>query len=406
MRILVLSHNTPFPPNKGDKIRAYHMIRGLAQHHEVHLLSLSKDPADVRYLSDLRSVVKTAEIFPLKGLYSKIFALLCVLSPFPLTFGFFFSRGLRSAIAQKLRSEKFDLVFCFCSSTAQYVQKLASPPVIVDFVDIDSAKWAEYAEIKSFPKSLIFALECKRLRAWEAAIHRHSLATLLTTNRERKRLLELAPEKPETINVVPNGIDVSQYAGESPVSASPIVVFTGQMDYLPNIDAVVYFYHNVWPLIKKEIPFAEFQIIGRNPPPELRETCPTAFISGEVDDVRPFLRRARVFVAPLRLSFGSQLKVLEAMASDVPVVATSNVVEGLLAVPDRDLLVADEPVQFAEKVLTLLRDEMLSKRIAGNAKAYVRENHDWSKISETLEGLLSKALSDETAQPARDKNFA
>ena len=388
MKILCICHNTPYPPNKGDKIRPYHIIRHLAKAHEVHVVALSKHATDRQYEPALNEFCASSKVIPLNSMMSKICALLCVLSPFPLTFGFFFSWQLRKEVQRITEETNFDVILAFCSSSAQYVLSSCSPFRVVDFIDIDSEKWRQYARVSNFPKSFIYSLEAHRLRKWEGIIHQRVDLSILTTGVERHRLVDITPDRKNSVQVVPNGIDLAYFKREQPVSFERAIVFTGQMDYLPNIDAVVYFYVNILPLVLKKVPDAKFYIVGRNPAPELSAVCREAVITGEVEDIREHLHRAKVFVAPLRLAFGVQNKVLEAMASQIPVVATTKVVAGLSAVVGEDILVADAPAPFAEAVIQMLLDDERAGKVAANGYRYVRENHDWQTILADFEKAL------------------
>ena len=397
MRILFVCHNTPYPPNKGDKIRPYYIIKKLSESHEVHLLSLCKDSRDIEHQTTLESFCNTVTLVPLHSLWTKVLALACILSPWPLTFGYFFSFRVKRELRRLTREKDFDVVFAFCSSSAQYVLDCENSYRVVDFVDIDSDKWNKYATVSAWPMSFIYSLEHKRLERWEGIIAQKVQHCILTTEREKACLEDISGKDASRITVVTNGIDYDFFsrADQSKnISVEPNLVFTGQMDYLPNIDAVIYFYLNILPIVKKEVPNVKFYIVGRNPDPQLQEQCSEAIVTGEVDDIRAYLDKARVFVAPLRLAFGIQNKVLEAMARGVPVVTTSNVAKGLKAIAGRDLSVADDPQDFALKVIELLKDEKVSSSMSLNAKQYVEKHHDWSKIVGDFESILETSVNE------------
>jgi glycosyltransferase involved in cell wall biosynthesis len=226
----------------------------------------------------------------------------------PLTVGFFFSLRARRAVRALARQHRFDATLAFCSSTAHYIKNVEAKIRIVDFVDIDSEKWAQYAAIHSFPKRLIYSRESSLLRKVEADIHRMTTLSLVTSDIEKQRLMALSGENDSRIVVIPQGVDLDFYGTCQSRSVPKRLVFTGQMDYLPNIDGVIFFYQNVLPQIREQHPDTEFYIVGRNPSAELSAVCPTAVITGEVSDIRGYLHTATVVVAPLRLAFGMQSK--------------------------------------------------------------------------------------------------
>lgn len=393
MKILYFTHNTPYPPNKGEKIRSYHALVHLSKEHEVDLFSICKNSEDLNYKADLDKICKSTHLYPLSPLKTKLQTLISLFSPFPLTFAYYFSFSLFKELKNKLQASDYDLIFCSCSSTAQYlflIKKLLKKKtkVIVDFVDIDSYKWREYSKLESFPMSFIYKIENKRLSKWEKKISLIADTNLVTTGSEKDKLAQINFLASRNTKVLELGVDFEKYSKLELLPEEGLVTYLGQMDYLPNIDAAIYFYINIFPIIEKEIPNFKFQIVGRGPSDELKSICSKALITGEVEDVSHYLRKSSVFVAPLRLSFGVQNKVLEAMASGVPVVATSNVLKTLKAKSNRDLLVADNPVDFAKHVISLLTNENRRKEIAGNAKNYIKDNHDWDKILLNLDQMI------------------
>jgi sugar transferase (PEP-CTERM/EpsH1 system associated) len=394
MRILFICHNTPYPPNKGEKIRTHAFIRKLAEKHEVEVLSLAKEVEDLKYLSEIEKFCMHAEIIPLSSWQSRFFSMCCLLFGLPITFGYFFSPKMYFKIRKAIKEKQYDLYFAFCSSTAQYFLPFREAKFVVDFVDVDSEKWAQYSKYSSLIKKLIYRREARILKKWEKIIHSRAIRSIVTTQREKAKLLGLDYKKEDealvsevnSVSVVTSGIDYASYQCIRTLSIEPMLVFTGQMDYLPNLDAVIYFYLNIWPYITAEVPNASFYIVGRNSPATLREVCSHAIITGEVLDVRPYLQQARVFIAPLRLAFGVQTKVAEAMAAGLPVVATSSVLDGLFrAEAQKHLLVADDPREFAKCVISLLKDEDLNRAIAKAGNEYVREYQSQDKTAEQLE---------------------
>jgi len=393
MKILFITHNVPFPPNKGEKIRSFHIIHELSKRHEIHLVSLVRDQSDLKYKKDLEKFCKSVHLLPLNALISKLYALIALITGYPVTFGYFFSFKAKKLIKELIKTESYEASFAICSSTAQYLYPHKDEFTIIDYVDIDSEKWKRYAEISSFPMSWVYILENQRLGIWEKKICNRFNLSLLTTEKEKEKLSKLAKNCQNKILVCPNGIDTDYFFPEEGTTNSnqsdPSIVFTGQMDYLPNIDAVIYFYVHIFPKILENHKDAKFVIVGRNPDPKLKEICVEAIITGEVDDIRPYLYDGTVFVAPLRLAFGVQNKVLEAMACKLPVVSTSRILPGMKAKIGDDILVADSPTDFANTVCKLLDNKELRDKISVSAHKYVKRNHDWKAVSALIETKLT-----------------
>lgn len=390
MRVFCVCHNTPYPPNKGDKIRAFHLLRELSAKHEVHLLALAKDPQDVAHKQALEQYCASVTIIPLHPVFAKVYALLCLVVGLPLTLGFFFSLKAKRAAARICREHSFDAALAVCSSTAHYLNATAAEIKVVDFVDIDSEKWGQYADIHQFPKSLLYWLEHKRLGKVEAAIHAQTTVSLVTSDIEKQRLMRLARVDGSRILVIPQGVDLPFYGSRQVDEIPGRIVFTGQMDYLPNIDGVLTFYQQVLPKIKSMMPEVTFAIVGRNPDSELQQLCPDAIITGEVGDIRTHLHAAAVVVAPLRLAFGMQSKILEAMASGIPVVASDKAAQSLWAIHGEEILVAHDPETFAQYVTELLLDRQEAQRIGSAGRNYVGKTHEWSEIVHPLLQLLDE----------------
>lgn len=377
-------------------MRAFHLLRGLAKEHEVHLVALAKDPADVQHKEALEQWFSSVEIVPLHPLFSKLYALCCLFLFLPLTLGFFYSLRAKKIIKGLAQKHEFDTTLAFCSSTAHYCQDVPAQMRIVDFVDIDSEKWRQYASIHSMPKSLIYQYEYIRLQAVERKIHLETTLSLVTSDIEKERLKKLSGENGSRIVVIPQGVALDFYQQQQATRKPKRLVFTGQMDYLPNIDGLIYFYNEVFPLIKAQEPEVELYIVGRNASEQLREACPDAVVTGEVNDIRPHLHSATVVVAPLRLAFGMQSKILEAMASGIPVVASDKAAQSLWAEHAEHLLVAKTTQEFADNVLSIFADQDLGRKLSEASKQYVQQFHDWKVLLEPLLDLIRKEKEEES----------
>lgn len=398
LNLLYLCHRIPYPPDKGDRIRAYHQIRALARRHRVHLLTLA-DGA-VPDLSPLHAVCERVEVFPVHRPAAYLRCALGALDRRPLTLSFFESADLRRRVEELAQSERFDAVVAYSSAMAPYAEPFAGVPAVLDMVDVDSAKWEQYSHFARRLLRPIYALEARRLRAYEASLARRFERIVLATGNE-VRLLESFALQARAV-AVPNGIDLGYFHPlDLPKAKSPTLVFTGQMDYFANVDGVVFFVREVFPRLKQRFPDLEMLIVGRAPTPAVRALgeIPGIFVTGAVGDVRPFLARAWAFVAPLRIAQGVQNKVLEAMAMGLPVVCTEKVLAGLAEGGfrhGRDLLAADAPETFASCIASLLTDAAAREKLADCARQRLGVAYRWGTNVARFEEVLLAA-----ARPAR-----
>lgn len=402
MNILYLCHRVPHPPDKGDKIRAFHQIRALARRHRIHLLTLA-DGA-VPDLAPLEEFCERVEVFRVHRPAAYLRAALGVLKPQPLTLSFFDSAELRQRVLELAAHRRFDVIVAYSSSMAPYVEPFADVPAILDMVDVDSAKWEQYARFARPALRPVYALEARRLRAYEAGLGRRFEKIVLATGRERSLYESFAPDARAA--AIPNGVDFDHFHPfDLPKAEHPLLVFTGQMDYFANVDGVVFFAREILPLLRGRHPGLEFMIVGRSPSPAVRALgeLPGVSVTGAVGDVRPFLARAWVFVAPLRIAQGVQNKVLEAMAMDLPVVCSDRVLAGLADGGfrhGRDLLAAPEGAEgFAALVTSLLEDAEARARLAAGARQRLAASYRWSANLDRFEEILAAAARREDSRP-------
>lgn len=401
MDILYLCHRVPYPPDKGDKIRAFHQIRALARRHRVHLLTLSDGP--LPDLTPLRELCHRVEVFPVHRPLAYLRSAFGIFSSSPLTLSFFHSRELHSRVRELARSERFDGVVVYSSSMAPYAEPFAGVHSVLDLVDVDSAKWRQYSRFARRPLRPVYALEARRLQAYEASLAERFDRVVLATGNELRLLAEFAPGARAV--AIPNGVDLDYFKPlDLPKAKSPTLVFTGQMDYFANVDGIVAFAREVFPRLRRRIPDLVLLIVGRSPAPAVRDLneIPGVQVTGAVGDVRPFLARAWVFVAPLRIAQGVQNKVLEAMAMGLPVVCSERVLAGLTEGGfrhGRDLLAAGDPASLESCLADLLGDAAARERLAACARQRLAAAYRWTTNLEQFEKLLT-AGGDRKAAPA------
>jgi sugar transferase (PEP-CTERM/EpsH1 system associated) len=394
----MLAHRIPYPPHTGDKVRACQVARHLAARHDVTLSFVIDDAADRAGLDALRREIRDLEWGGLWKPAALARGLAGLALGRSLSIAYFRSRRLSRRLTRRLRGGGYDAIYVSSSPMVDYVRG-ARLPVVMDFVDVDSDKWTQYAAKQRPPRSWAYRLEGRRLRAFEAEAVRWGDRCILATAAEETLLRSFAPWARTA--VVPNGVDLDGYG---PPADAPTVIFTGAMDYLPNVDAVEHFCGDIFPAVVRAVPGARFLIVGLNPGPAVRRLAelPGVTVTGAVPEVRSYYRQAAVCVAPLRIARGIQNKVLQSMALGVPVVATSAAARGLESRPDEHMLVEDDPARFAQAVIGLLGDRDGRRRLAERARSFVERHHSWPAILARIEALAVDASDRRAAEsPAR-----
>ena len=403
MKILFLAHRTPYPPDKGDKVRSFHLLSYLAKRHDVSLVYYVDDRRDFAHAPYLRSLCTGQAIaVGLNRSLAKCRALFSLLTGRSFTEGYYSSGSFRRALERALRDGPFDAVFAFSSAMAPYARPVGANIKIIDFVDVDSDKWGQLAKISTSPVSFLYGLEQKRLCRLEVEISGWAQWSLFVSAAEADLFRKQGGQG--AIEFLPNGTNLelrrlprdsvpAQSADRTgPDQAGPAkIIFVGTMDYYPNVDAVQYFAKDIFPLIRKKFPHAVFQIVGRSPTKAVRRLrdIDGVQVVGEVDDIRAYLVQADLSVAPMRVARGVQNKVLEAMAMGVPVVASPSATQGIEVFEGDEVLIGSSPEEFAFKVITLLADAELRRAITKRAWKKMKQLYNWDTIGLKLETFLT-----------------
>jgi sugar transferase (PEP-CTERM/EpsH1 system associated) len=285
------------------------------------------------------------------------------------------------------------VIIVHCAFVAQYVEDAHAALRILDYGDMDSAKWREYAGHRKLPLSWGYALEARKLQDYERRMAAKFDCCSVTTRGELEEFETLRTGIP--CRVIPNGVDTSYFAqGGMSTSSGPVIAFVGRMDYFPNIDAVCYFVEDILPLIRAKIPSVRFMIVGSDPSRRVRDLqkTPGVVVTGHVPDVRVYMKDSAVSVAPLRIARGTQNKILESMSMGVPVVASPQAAKGIQATPGRHILVAEHPQHFANTVIELLLDESLRRKVSISARVHLDHAHTWRGSMEMLDELLKEGM--------------
>lgn len=395
--VLFLVHRLPYPPNKGDKVRSCHLLKHLAARHRVFLGTFVDDPEDEAYVDTVRSLCAGLHVSRLHPRRARLYSLGGLASGKPLTLQYYRDSALTAWVQQTCRTQAIDAVIAFSSSMAQYAAGVQAP-LLMDLVDIDSAKWTDYAEAHRWPLSWLYRREGAELLRYERQVAARSQRVFLCTEKEADLFRVLAPESASRVVAMGNGVDCDYFAPD-PTRASPFqpaetpLVFTGAMDYWPNIDAVQWFVQDMLPALRQRWPSLRFHIVGRSPAAAVRALASEhVLVTGTVPDVRPYLQHAAAVVAPLRLARGIQNKILEAMAMQQAVVAAQVCAEAIDAVPGEHLLCATDGPDYLQALHTVLADAGRARCLGEHARSRVLQAYAWGARLAILDDALGLAL--------------
>jgi len=390
MKVLFVCHRVPFPPKRGGKIRPFNIIRHLQdQGHRVTVASLARSQAEADEAEGLASHCskRLVEVVDDKQAWPRMVAWLPTTRPS--SFGYFHSPRLKARIYAELATGAYDLIFAHCSSVAPYVAEARAPLKIIDFGDMDSQKWREYSQHRGFPLSAGYWLEAVKLERTERLLTgKFDLATC-TTRAEMESLQTLGATGQTAW--FPNGVD-AEFFTPSGVDYEPdLVTFIGRMDYYPNQQAVNGFCEEVLPTLQARRPGTRFEIVGADPSRQIRELgqLPGVTVTGSVPDVRPYVTRAALTIAPLQIARGTQNKILESMAMGVPVVCSRQASGGVDAVPGEHLLACDTREQLVEAIVQILGSRELRERLSVAGRGRVLANHSWPSSMQRLDALIA-----------------
>jgi sugar transferase (PEP-CTERM/EpsH1 system associated) len=392
VRILYVCHRFPYPPKRGGKIRPFNMIRHLAQRHEVTVCSLARSAEEAE---EAAGIAPHCARFFVHRVSNPVQALRMVARlplAAPSSMGFFYSRAMARRIDGLLATERFDLVFVHCSSVAPYVARHAGTPKILDFGDMDSQKWLEYARYKPFPLSLGYRLEGAKMIAAEKALARRFDLCTATTRAEWETLEGFATGTPS--DWFPNGVDSAYFAPVDEAYEPKTISFVGRMDYYPNQECMFDFCANTLPRLRNRYADLKLVIVGADPSPAVRRLAdlPGVAVTGSVPDVRPYVRASALMVAPLNIARGTQNKILEAMAMGVPVVTSAIAAGGVDAIAGEHLLVADTPGDYVEAIASILDDQAERARLARSGRERMLSHHNWDRSMQRLDAIIERCL--------------
>ena len=396
--LLFLSQRIPYPPTKGEKIRAWQILNHLRKTYDVHLGSLIDDPLDQAHAETVRSICSDAHFATIDRRRAKLTCLRGLLTGEPLSVTFYRDRGLSGWVERVLTTVRPEVVFICSSNMAPYVLKAGyrGRICLVDLVDVDSAKWRDYAKRGRMPMRWLHNREWRETARLERKIAHSCDWSTLVSPAEAQLFTELVPDCAQKIKAISNGVDHQFFDPASPAAAPFDItrsnyVFTGTMDYPPNVDAVTWFVDAMLPLVRHADPGAQFHIVGSAPALAVQALARTSgvFVTGRVPDVRPYLRHATAAIAPMRIARGIQNKVLEAMAMARPVVVTPEALEGIDAIAGEEVILAKDPQSFAAGCILAAGVEGTAIGLA--ARRRVLADYVWAERLRGFDALLRPA---------------
>ncbi|HUT57287.1 MAG TPA: TIGR03087 family PEP-CTERM/XrtA system glycosyltransferase [Phycisphaerae bacterium] len=399
-RLLFIAHRVPYPPDKGERVRAFHELKALSRHFRITLAALTHSDPDASTAPELQECCEKVITGSAGGNLGLLRGALSLCAGNSVTEGYFRDRGLLRTLLEESQREPFDLVFAYSSSTLPYALAVPAAARVMDLVDVDSAKWAAYAQSVWWPKRWLYRREACGVQALERRAVETCDAVLLVSEAE-VAALRLTSGK---VTAIGNGVDTDFFKpdGSVPQQATALV-FTGTLDYRPNVEGVCGFVREVWPALKREVPELTFTIVGRDPTPEVLRLAgaPGITVTGTVKDVRPYLASASLAVVPLRIARGIQNKILEAMAMGRAVVASPQAIEGLDVNIGEEVLRAESPDEWVAAVRGLLSDGDRRERVGQAARKRVVSDYSWASRMMPLVSLCTDlAGASEPAQGA------
>ena len=396
MEILFLIHRLPYPPDKGERIRAFHELKYLAERHEVDLFCFADSHVDAEHQVACRKICRSVYVETLSKPARLLRAAVAGFRNQSMSAAFFYSPSFARNVRKMLGQRRYDLIFLYCSSMGQFLPRPAPAPIVVDFVDADSAKWQQYARSCAPPRSWLYAREARAVAAAERALGSRAGLSLAVTEHDASEIGGGAVDR-FPVEVMANGVevpvDMSGTVDADIRQLQPFAVFVGTMNYRPNSDAAEHFARDIFPLVRRRHPKLNFVIVGRDPDRQVRRLAALAgvTVTGSVSGVYQYFRNAEVSVAPFRISQGFHNKIAESLAVGTPVVTSRRAVAGIGLSEKEGLFAADTPETFAATVDSLLSDSSLRRQLRESA-AGVRKLLGWETRLRKMEQAMLEVV--------------
>jgi sugar transferase (PEP-CTERM/EpsH1 system associated) len=391
VRILFLTPRFPYPPFRGDKLRAFNFIKRLSRDHEVALASFI-EPEETELAKDMESYCHSVTTVPLNKTRSYLNCMSDVFKKTPFQVSYFRSPAMEKAVDGLIEEFKPDLIHAHLFRMAPYALRHKNIPKVIDLCDSIALNYERFLKYRRDALRPLYMIEKKRVEDYEALVTKEFDASLVISPLDKEYIKQ--NPKAGKIKIVPNGVDVDYFTPDGEDKQDSRLVFMGTIGYFPNYDGVLFFLRKIFPSILQQEPEAQFYIVGNKPPRDIEKMNDgkKIFVTGYVDDVRPYVRSSEVFVCPIRAATGLNNKILEAMAMGVPVVATPQACEGIEMDKEEDIAIAEGPDDFAGQVVKLLNDGKLRSKLSSNGRRLVEQKYTWDINVDKLEQIYDKAM--------------
>ncbi|MFX0196254.1 MAG: glycosyltransferase [Candidatus Hodarchaeota archaeon] len=394
MRILFVSQRFPYVPcTDGFRLIAFNLLKHLSIKHEIHLISFLESQNELQRIPLIEKYCTSIETVLKKPGRSGTDSFVRILSKLYLKMPRRLSSEMQTKIYRALKTLNIELIHVEGLGIGQYLIKEFDLPKVIAIHDAQSWRIQQYIrKSQNFFIKLRHILDWLKIRKLELEVLRRFDGCVVVSPDDKQFIKSFLPEL--NVSVAANGVDCEYYKPYSSEAGSNAIIFTGNMSYPPNVDAVLYFYNDIFPLIRSEIPQVELLVVGADPTKEIEELSldGQVTVTGFVKDIRPYFHRSSVFVCPLRIGTGIKNKILEAMAMGVPIVATSLSIRGIEISPQEHIIIADDPLEFAKKSVYLMKNRELRLSVARKARSFVETNHSWAATARVFENVYSHAI--------------
>jgi len=401
LNIVIVAPRFPFPLDKGDRLTIYHMLRYFSQRHCVSLVCFLEPEQDAEWVEKVEPFCEQVVIVPLNKKRAYANCALGVIGRTPLQMHYYADPAMKQAVRSVIETQRPDLLYAHTIRMGQYIEPYTETPRVLAMQISMTLNYRRLAkQAKGIPSKVFHTLEYRKVRAYEGQFARKFDKVLLISKHDLEAIERDRPV--DNVFYSPHGVDFKFFSPDPDVKKEPAsLIFTGNMSYAPNVDAARFFYDEILPLVRAEIPDVHWSIVGADPVPEIQAMgeTPGITVTGRVPDLRDYMNRAQVAIDPLRVGAGLQNKVLEGMSMGLPMVVTSVANEGIQATDGENILIGDNAQTFADYVVTLLQDAEHRRRLGVAARAFIAENWSWEKHFNDLESMFLSLITEPTVQP-------
>ena len=391
MKILMLTPYLPYPLHSGGQIRSYNLIKNLSQKHQITLFSFIRSAKELVHIAELEKYCTKVKVFKRRQAWDPRNILISALTPYPFLVAIYLSKSVKNAIRRELASN-YDLIHAETFYVMPNLPKPTNIPTLLVEQTIEYMVYQRFVEdFKFFLLKPLLYFDVLKIKLWEKYFWQKA-TRLVAMSQSDKQIMEKSV-KDRKVDVVANGVDVEHFTESRIAKAvNQTILFVGNFKWLPNKDAAKFLVTDIWPKIHQQLPRAKLWIVGRNPTSEILDLSnqKNVTVSGEVDDIREAFQKSSVLLAPIRSGRGTKYKVLEAMASQVPVVTTKLGIEGIAAINQSSVLIAETADGLADKTIQVLTDKNLAEKLAANGKKLVYNQYNWQAIFKELDQIYQQ----------------